>query len=56
MGDSERQSLLKNEENTSMYTSAATTAGGGAGAGSQPQVAGDVGVTSSQQPQQTEGK
>lgn len=43
-----------------MYTSAATTAGGGAGAGagagSQPQVAGDVGVTSSQQPQQTEGK
>lgn len=50
MGDSERQSLLKNEENTSMYTSAA-------GAGPQAQASGDAGVApSQQQPQQTDGK
>ncbi|XP_073840549.1 type 1 phosphatidylinositol 4,5-bisphosphate 4-phosphatase [Musca autumnalis] len=43
MGDSERQSLLKNEENAQMYTSAAGAAP------VQGQVSGDAGVAPSQQ-------
>lgn len=51
MGDSERQSLLKNED-TSMYTSATAAADSAAGVSQGGDVAG---IAAQQQPQQTEG-
>lgn len=58
MGDSERQSLLKNED-TSMYTSASTGVGVVGGTTNAAVAQGDVGVAGQQQPSQpppTEGK